>query len=113
MRGGNRDTSAAHDRDLLSLSAKTQLGSQPTLTIAHRQPFMRTKSTKESLYLPILSCPGCPDYPDCPGCPGCPGCPVCPVCPGCPICPTCPVCPTCPGCSTFPAHPTRGTARGR
>ena len=42
---------------------------QPTLTIARRQPFTRGKSTKESLYLPILSCP------DCPGCPGCPGYP--------------------------------------
>src|SRR2546423_4218284 len=47
------------DGTFLSLSAKTrilQLRSQPTLIIARRQPFAPAKSTKESVYLPILSC---------------------------------------------------------
>jgi len=101
---------AAAHRDLLSLSAKariSQLRSQPPLTIARRQPFTRSKSTKESLYVPILSYPGCLGYPGCSGCLGrlgSPGsswlswlsrllslsCLLCPGCPGCPVCPTCP-----------------------
>jgi hypothetical protein len=56
----------AANRDLLSPNVKSsilQLRSQSTLAIARRQPFTRTKFTKESLYLPSLPCPGCPVLP--------------------------------------------------